>query len=51
MPLAVRGATSATDNWLLIDRSEIEAAKTKAGKNAWAKSALDDVLRNARQGL
>ena len=51
IPLAVRGAVSAADNWLLTDRQEIDAAKLKAGKNAWAKGALDDVLRSARQAL
>src|SRR5260370_27681943 len=50
IPLAVRGAASA-DNWLLVDRDQIEAAKAKAEKNAWAKAALDSVLRNARQAL
>jgi len=51
MPLAARGAASAADNWLLVDRNQIAAAKTKAENNAWAKAALDDVLRSARQAL
>ena len=51
VPFALRGAVSAADNWLLTDRHEIEAAKVKAGKSAWAKGALDDVMRSSRQSL
>ena len=51
IPGAVHSAVSTADNWLLIDRTEIASAKTKAGENSWAKAALDDVLGSARQGL
>ncbi len=34
-------------NWLLVDSGEIEAAREKAGRHAWARAALDRVLADA----
>ena len=42
---------AAADNWLLVDRAEIEAAKAKARKYPWAKMALDRLLESADRAM
>ncbi|MFB3828452.1 MAG: alginate lyase family protein [Bryobacteraceae bacterium] len=38
-------------NWLLVDSSEVEAAREKAARHAWARAALDRVLADADRAL
>ncbi|HWB95845.1 MAG TPA: heparinase II/III family protein, partial [Bryobacteraceae bacterium] len=48
---AGRGAPAPKESWLLIDRAEIDAARRKAGRAAWARTALDDLLARAGKAL
>ena len=45
------GAPASKENWLLVDREEIDAARRKAEHNPWARAALDALLARAGKAL
>ncbi len=50
--LCLWGARAAAqDNYLLVSRAEIEAARKKAAKHAWARAALEQVIKDAEEAL
>lgn len=40
-----------SDTWLLVNKAEIDAARAKAGRHAWARKTLDGLIRDAESAL
>jgi hypothetical protein len=52
VPAALAGiACVAADSWLLVDAAEIKAASDKAGRQAWARKALDKLIADAEKAI
>ncbi len=49
--LASAAVLCASENWLLVDASEIQTAREKASRYAWARAALDRILADAEAAL
>jgi hypothetical protein len=42
---------AAPDNWLLVDAADIQAAKERAFRHAWARDVRDRLLADAEEAL
>ena len=48
---AMRASAAESSNYLLVDQTEIDAAKEKAARLPWAKAAMSQLMKDAEGAL